>query len=177
MGQIISYYENQPTVINEKENTESKVIKDNQEITVPYIKETKETNDTKDKAKKILDNIIEDVVKKQELEKKRKITKIAKEYVDNIIKETIDGMKEENENNYIDEVDNDSDSDDSLHYSNDDLSLSIKEEVEGELSAANTKIRRLNYLIENLNDEYDNLFLKHCRLKIKYESLLCKKKN
>lgn len=175
MGQIISYYENQHTaVINKKENTKSKVIKDNQEIIIPYIKET---HDTKDKAKKILDNIIEDVVKKQELEKKRKITKIAKEYVDNIIKEAVEGIKEENENNYIDEVDNDSDSDDSLHYSNDDLSLSIKEEVEGELSAANTKIRRLNQLIENLNDEYDNLFLKHCRLKIKYESLLCKKKN
>ena len=124
-----------------------------------------------------MDNIIEDVVKKQELEKKRKITKLAKEYVDNIIKETIGCMKEENANSPMDEEDNESDSDDSLNYSNEDLSISIKEEVEGELSAANTKIRRLNQLIENLNDEYDNLFLKHCRLKIKYESLLCKKRN
>ena len=101
---------------------------------------------------------------------------MAKEYVDNIIKETVEGMKEENANNNMDEEENESDSDDSLVYSNEDLSISIKEEVEGELSADNTKIKRLNQLIENLNDEYDNLFLKHCRLKIKYESLLCKKK-
>ena len=160
MGQILSYESNNDTIVPSENDT--KIDDDKQELS------SDDKLDNKNRAKEILDEIILDVVNKKKEEEEIKI--YVKEFVDELVNNVV---KELNEND-IEEYE--SDSDDSIDYNSEDLNKSIKEEVQDELTAANTRIKDLNRLIENLNDEYDNLFLKHIRLDIKYKSLLNKKR-
>lgn len=166
MGQILSYESNTenvvPSISNDYDN-ESSVNK--QELIDDKKQEMKE------RAKEVLDEIILDVVtKKNEEEEKKENEEIdifVKEFVNDMVEDVVRQLSAE---------EYESDSDDSIDYDSVDLNKSIKEEVQDELIAANTRIKDLNRIIENLNDEYDNLFLKHIRLDIKYKSLLNKKR-
>ena len=160
MGQILSYESNNDTIVPSENDI--KIDDDKQELS------SDDKLDNKNRAKEILDEIILDVVNKKKEEEEINI--YVKEFVDELVNNVV---KELNEND-IEEYE--SDSDDSIDYNSEDLNKSIKEEVQDELTAANTRIKDLNRLIENLNDEYDNLFLKHIRLDIKYKSLLNKKR-
>ena len=160
MGQILSYESNNDTIVPSENDI--KIDDNKQELS------SDDKQDNKERAKEILDEIILDVVNKKK--KEEEINIYVKKFVDELVNNVV---KELNEND-IEEYE--SDSDDSIDYNSEDLNKSIKEEVQDELTAANTRIKDLNRLIENLNDEYDNLFLKHIRLDIKYKSLLNKKR-
>ena len=184
MGQTYSYYSNASIPIN-KDDIENNKNKD----TENDISDEKTQNLISDKTPEI---IVTDYDKDKELEE------LVKEYVNKLIDNVVKKLDEEsckdldNSSNFSslsdqDNINTDNESDISIEESVDyddfnlDLNLnlnlkdSVKSEIKEEISLDNKKIRYLECKIEELSDDYDDLFLKYTRLRIKYESLICKK--